>query len=80
MKWLCLMLLFPSIALAGEDCALLNGTCKDVCAAHEETAKGAFLDCSDKQDCCVPKEAHGSGDKKIPIEGKDSDKKSKADK
>lgn len=80
MKWLCLMLLFPALAFAGEDCSMLNGTCKEVCAAHEEAAKGAFLDCSDKQECCVTKEAYGSGDQKIHIEGKDSDQKSKTGK
>ena len=76
MRWLCLILLFPALAFAGEDCSMLNGTCKEVCAAHEEAAKGAFLDCSDKQECCVKKETSGSGEKKISIDGKDNDEKS----
>jgi hypothetical protein len=80
MKWLCLMLLFPAIAFAGEDCSMFNGTCKEVCAAHEEAAKGAFLDCTDRQECCVKKENTGSGDKKMPIDGKGHDQKSAAEK
>ena len=74
------MLLFPSIALAGEDCALLGGTCKDVCVAHEEAAKGAFLDCSDKQECCVKKEAHSGGDRKVPLEANKSNDKTRTEK
>ncbi len=62
------MLLFPALAFAGEDCSMLGGTCKEVCAAYEEAAIGAFLDCSDKQECCVKKETYKTGDKKIPIE------------
>ncbi|MBI5631933.1 MAG: hypothetical protein HZA15_00405 [Nitrospirae bacterium] len=80
MRWLCLMLLFPVFAFAGEDCSLINGTCKDVCAAHEEAAKGAFLDCTDKQECCVKKEGFRSGDKKSPAEDKDYNQKSKTEK
>ncbi len=77
MRWLCFILLFPTIALAGEDCAMLNGTCKEVCAVHEEAAKGAFLDCTDKQECCVKKEEVRIGDKKILIDSKDNDQKPK---
>jgi hypothetical protein len=80
MRWLCFVLLFPALAFAGEDCSLLGGTCREVCAAYEEAEKGAFLDCSDKQECCVKKESLTSGDKKIRIEGKDSDQKSKTEK
>ncbi len=74
------MLLFPAAALAGEDCSMLGGTCKKVCAAHEEAAKGAFLDCSDTQECCVKKEGHPSGDKKAPLEGKQGNDKSGTEK
>ncbi len=80
MRWLCLILLFPALAIAGEDCSMFNGTCKDVCAVHEEAAKGAFLDCTDKQECCVKKEVVRSGDKKIPLGGKDPDQKSASEK
>ncbi len=74
------MLLFPAFAFAGEDCSLVGGTCREVCSADEEIVKGAFLDCLEKQECCVKKEAYRSGDKKIPIEGKDRDQKSRAEK
>lgn len=78
MRWLCLMLLFPAIAFAGEDCSMLGGTCKEVCSAQEDAAKGAFLDCSDKQECCIKKEGQSGGDKgdkKVPLEGKQSNDK-----
>lgn len=80
MRWLCLMLIFPAFAFAGEDCSLVNGKCKDVCAAYEESVKGAFLDCTDKQECCVRKDGHRSEDKKVPVADKDSDQKSKTGK
>lgn len=76
MKWLCLMLLFPALAFAGEDCSMFGGICKEACAAHEKAEQGAFLDCSDKQECCVKKEDNKSGDKKIDGEGNGSDQKS----
>jgi len=75
MRWLCLILLFPALAIAGEDCAMLNGACKEVCAVHEDAAKGAFLDCTDNQECCIKKEVVRSEDKKILIDGKDNDQK-----
>lgn len=74
------MLIFPAVAFAGEDCSLVGGTCRDVCAAHEEIEKGAFLDCSDKQECCVKKEANAGQDKKIPVETKDREQRSRTGK
>jgi hypothetical protein len=71
------MLLLPTFAFAGEDCSLVGGTCREVCSVHEEIEKGAFMDCSDKQECCVKKEADSSKGKKIPVEAKDRDLKSK---
>lgn len=79
MKWLWLVLLFPAYASAGEDCSMVGGTCREVCAAHEEIEKGAFLDCSDKQECCVKKEANAGRDKKLPVEGNDGDRRSRTE-
>ncbi|MBI5848420.1 MAG: hypothetical protein HZB31_10830 [Nitrospirae bacterium] len=73
MRWLWFVLLLPALASAGEDCSMLNGICREVCAADETIEKGAFLDCSDKEECCVKKEGHPGRDKKVPLEGRDSD-------
>jgi len=80
MRWLYFVLLFPVLASAGEDCSMLGGRCKEVCAADEVAEKGAFLDCSDKQECCVGDEAYRSGDKKIDSESRDSNQKSETKK
>jgi len=49
-----LMLLFFSLySFAGEDCAMLGGTCKDACGQNETAEAGAFSDCNEKQVCCV---------------------------
>ncbi len=45
-----------SPVFAGEECSEFHGICRDACAEDEEAAVGAFLDCTDKQDCCVKKE------------------------
>ena len=56
MKWLLVMVLLPSLAYASENCVTqYKGTCKDVCSQNEEAADGAFIDCSEKQECCVRK-------------------------
>jgi hypothetical protein len=34
---------------------MFDGKCKDVCAENEEAVIGAFMDCTDKQECCVLK-------------------------
>jgi hypothetical protein len=44
-------------ARAGENCAMLGGTCKDACGRNEAAEGGAFDDCSEKQDCCVARVA-----------------------
>jgi hypothetical protein len=81
MRWLyLLMLLIPAVASAGEDCSMFNGTCREVCGAGEEAEKGAFLDCSDKQECCVKKEAVKDGERNIPPDSKDREQKSKTGK
>lgn len=50
-----LLLLIPSLALGGELCPQFNGKCRDVCAENEVAEEGAFMDCGEKQACCVPK-------------------------
>lgn len=58
MKWLLVLALFPALAFASEECVTqLKGTCKEVCAPDEAAEKGAFIDCTEKQLCCVQKEA-----------------------
>jgi plastocyanin len=58
MKWLLMFILFPALAFASEDCASqLGGKCKEVCAPNETAEQGAFIDCTEQQKCCVPKEA-----------------------
>lgn len=67
MKWLLVLVLFPSLAFASENCATqYNGVCRDVCATGEEPAEGAFIDCSEKQECCVVKSVPR---KNIPMGG-----------
>ena len=57
LRLLFLLLLIPALAFGGEHCYEFNGKCKDVCAEKEvEVAEdGAFMDCTEKQECCVPK-------------------------
>ena len=38
----------------GEECAAqFGGKCRTVCAPNERSKQGAFLDCSEKEKCCV---------------------------
>lgn len=55
-KWLLVLVLFPSLAFASENCdTQYNGVCRNVCSSGEEAAEGAFIDCTEKQECCVAK-------------------------
>ncbi len=56
MKWILLLVLaLPVSSFASENCAeQYKGTCRDSCAKDETAAEGAFIDCTEKQDCCVP--------------------------
>ncbi len=57
MKWILMFVLFPALAFASEDCATqLGGECKSVCAPNQVAEQGAFIDCTEQQKCCVPKE------------------------
>lgn len=48
-----LILLFPTLALGGENCVSMGGVCRDRCSKDEAPIEGAFIDCDDKQDCCA---------------------------
>lgn len=67
LKWLLVFVLVPSLAFASENCATqYSGVCRDVCASEEEPAEGAFIDCTEKQECCVVKAVPR---KKTPVGG-----------
>lgn len=72
MKWLMVMLLIPALTWASEHCAdQLKGTCKDSCGPGEVAEQGAFIDCTEKQHCCVatgPQKAPAAASKTILIE------------
>ena len=55
MKWLCIVLLLPGMAFAGENCTTYGGVCKASCEENEVIEEGAFIDCTTEQDCCVVK-------------------------
>lgn len=57
MKWgiLLLLLLMSALAFGAENCSMFDGKCKDSCAENELAEQGAFMDCTEKQECCVPK-------------------------
>jgi hypothetical protein len=49
------LVMTSSYAVAGEDCGMMGGKCRELCKPDEEIVQGAYLDCSEKQECCVPK-------------------------
>ncbi len=54
-KWMIVALLLLSCPVfASEQCDQYGGTCRETCLPNEviETA-GAFIDCTNKQECCV---------------------------
>lgn len=63
-----MLLLVASAAYAGEECAPLGGVCREACGPHETAASGAFLDCTDKQECCVSNGREKQPDKTTPAE------------
>ena len=54
-----LFLLSSCSAIAGENCSMLNGKCRDACGQAEEAQAGAFEDCGEKQECCLVKDTAG---------------------
>jgi plastocyanin len=48
----------PSLGLASEQCAeQFHGTCRAACGPTEQSEQGAFIDCAEKEKCCVPRPA-----------------------
>ncbi len=66
---LLLLLLTASLAFGAENCSMFDGKCKDFCAENELPEQGAFLDCTEKQECCVPnkKETKKNAESSITI-------------
>ena len=61
-------MLFPALALASEECATqLGGKCRTVCAPNEKSEQGAFLDCTEKEKCCVPNQAQKASATSSPM-------------
>ena len=71
---LSLLVLLPAMVYGGEECAMVGGICRDACAADEYAEVGAFLDCTEKQECCVKKEEQPSRDIQRPGETKRKDR------
>jgi plastocyanin len=68
MKWILILVLFPALALASEECATqLGGKCRTVCAPNEKSEQGAFLDCTEKEKCCVPNQAQKASATSSPM-------------
>jgi plastocyanin len=58
MKYLLALALLPGLAFASEECvAQLGGKCRPACAPGEKPEQGAFIDCAERDACCVPDEA-----------------------
>lgn len=53
MSLVTLVLSLPSPVPASESCKMMGGTCRDACGGHENVEAGDFLDCGEKQECCV---------------------------
>ena len=56
MKLICTIFFFlaiTSFASGSENCGMMGGTCRDVCNSDEKILEGAFIDCGEKQECCV---------------------------
>lgn len=56
------LLLTSSLSTAGENCSMMGGKCRDACGPSEKAEVGDFLDCGEKQECCV---AHDPGGNRI---------------
>jgi plastocyanin len=58
MRWPFVLVLLPSSVLASEECAAqLGGKCRAACEPTEMSEAGAFVDCAEKEKCCVPRPA-----------------------
>lgn len=59
----------PSLAVGSENCGMMGGQCRDICKPDEEILEGAFIDCGEKQECCVYKSPKKEQDKDTEREG-----------
>jgi plastocyanin len=67
-KGMLVFVLFPAIGLASEQCVTqLGGKCRAACAPGERSEQGAFVDCTEKERCCVPDQARGSASASAPV-------------
>jgi hypothetical protein len=77
LRWLFIALLVvsPAITFAGEECTQLGGKCREKCGPDEAAEVGAFLDCSDKEQCCVEKKGPETPERKSGGEDGKEDRK-----
>lgn len=82
MTWVLILVLFPALAFASDECATqFNGKCRDVCTSDERPAQAIF-GCSKNEKCCIKKSsakklkrvsgrvtAIDRGEKSITLEG-----------
>ena len=55
MRWVLLLVLFPGLVFASEQCVTqFGGKCKATCASNERSQQGASLGCAEDQKCCLP--------------------------
>jgi len=68
MRAILAFVLFPASVLASEQCvAQLGGICRSACAPDEKSEQGAFLDCAEKESCCVPAQPRASASASSPV-------------
>ncbi|HXX53665.1 MAG TPA: hypothetical protein VEI28_03745 [Thermodesulfovibrionales bacterium] len=66
MKWVLVLVLFPALAIASEECATQSGgKCRTVCEQNEMLKQGTFSDCLNTQQCCVPRKSSAKQLKKV---------------
>ena len=67
---LAVFIVLPSLAVGSENCGMMGGQCRDICKPDEEILEGAFIDCGEKQECCVYKAPKKEQDKDTESEGR----------
>jgi len=51
---LAVLMLSAETASSSENCGMMAGACRDTCGKNEKAEAGAFDDCAERQECCVP--------------------------
>lgn len=68
MRWALVFVLLPPLAFASEQCVTqLGGKCRPACAPDEKPEQGAFIDCTEKEKCCVPAQARKGSVASSPV-------------